>query len=478
MGNVLSTPIRHRTRPRPPAPAPRGPSPVRSRWRAPAVALLVVVAATTAFVVTRGASHHYRVVLQNAGQLVKGDLVRVGGTKAGRVDGIDLTDDGQAAVRISVSDGFAPLRDGTTAIVRAESLTGVASRYVDLSPAPTFKPELPDGATIATDKTTSIVEVDQLFDTLDPQTRTGLRRLIKGQADWYHGRERQANLSAQYFPPALEATTSLFGEIDRDSATLQQLLVQTGTAFGALTKNRAQLTDLVSHTHRTMHALSSDNRSLSAGLRELPGALRQGSDTFAALRPALGDLQHLVDVTGPATRNLAPFLGRLHPLLDEAVPTFAQLRAMFARPGPHNDLYDALLDLPPLAQLAHTTFPHAEQALRQSTPVFGFARPYVPDLVSWVGGFGAAMAPYDANGHYAKTAPVFDAFGFTDDSQGGHLTPKAPGDRGKGANLQTGKLRRCPGTAGTSPDGSAPFVDNGPLANPDCNPSQIIGGTP
>jgi phospholipid/cholesterol/gamma-HCH transport system substrate-binding protein len=439
---------------------------------------LLIVALAVTLILTSGGGHHYRVIFANAGQLVKGDLVRIGGTKAGTVSDIGLSDDGQAAVTIDVADAFAPLHQGSTAIVRAESLTGVASRYVDISPAPSFKPKLADGATIGTDHTTSIVEIDQLFDTLDPKTRTGLRQLIAGQADWYAGHERQANRSAQYLAPSLAATGRLFAEIDRDSPALQRLLVNTGTAFKALTLHRGQLTDLVTHTHQTFGALSSDNRSLSAALRDLPGALQQGSDAFAALRPALGDLRHLVDVSGTSTKHLAPFLKRLAPVLDEAVPVFADFKGTFDQPGPHNDLYDALRDLPTLGKLTHSTFPHAEQALTQSSPVFAFARPYVPDLVSWVGGYGAAFAPYDANGHYARTLPVFDAFAFSDDSQGGHLTPKAPGDRGKAGVLQTGKLRRCPGAGAITPDNSSPFVDQGPLANPDCDPSQTLGSAP
>jgi phospholipid/cholesterol/gamma-HCH transport system substrate-binding protein len=431
-----------------------------------------------AIVVTRGGGHPYRVVFANAGQLVKGDLVRIGGTRAGSVTAIGLTDDGQAAVRIRVDDGFGPLRQGTTATVRAESLTGVASRYVDISPAPSFKPKLDDGATIGTDRTTSIVEIDQLFDTLDPKTRQGLRQLIKGQADWYAGHERQANRSALYLAPSLAATGRLFAEIDRDSPTLQRLLANTGTALKALTRHRGQLTDLVSNSHQTFAALSSDNTSLSAALRDLPGALRQGSDAFAAVRPALGDLRHLVDVTGPATKDLSPFLGRLRPVLDEAVPVFTDFKATFDQPGKHDDLYDALRDLPALGRLTHATFPNAEQALTQSSPVFAFARPYVPDLVSWVGGYGAAFAPYDANGHYARTLPVFDAFSFTDDAQGGHLDPKPPSERGKPGVLQTGQLRRCPGAGAIAPDGSSPFVDHGPLANPDCDPAQQLGSGP
>jgi phospholipid/cholesterol/gamma-HCH transport system substrate-binding protein len=451
----------------------------RTLTRLAALALLGLVTVVAVVVLTGGGSYSYSFVFDNAGQLVKGDLVRIGGTPAGTVTGLTLTADGRADVHVSIKHSFGPLRDGTSAGIRAQGLVGVASRYVDVSPAPTFKPALASGATIPGDKTTSIVEIDQLFNTFDASTRKGLARLIKGSATWYQGKEHQANQSARYFAPALYATNQLFSEIDRDSGTLQQFIVQTGDALGALASRGQQLTDLVSNTRATTNALASDNRSLSQALTQLPRALRQGSNAFADLRPALGDLQHLVDVSGPATRHLAPFLARLRPVVSRAVPTFHQLRLAFDRGGAGNDLYDALLDLPPLAALTTKDFPNAEKALSQSTPIFSFARPYVPDLVSWVRNFAAAAAPYDANGHYVRSLPVFDAFNFTPDSNGGQLDPKPPDQRGQSPNLKTGLLRRCPGAGATSvPDGSAPFVDNGPLANPDCDPWERIGGTP
>lgn len=441
-----------------------------------ALALLALAAVIVALLLTGGSSYHYSLVFTNSGQLVKGDLVRIGGTPAGKVTGLGLTPDGRADVHVSIKKSYGPLRKGTTAVIRAQGLVGVASRYVDVSPAPTFHAALASGATIPGEKTTSIVEIDQLFNTFDTSTRKGLARLIKGSATWYQGKEAQANQSARYFAPALFATNRLFSQIDQDSSTLQQFIVQTGDAMGALASRGQELTDLVGNTRQTVSALASDNRSLSQALQNLPGALRQGSNTFADLRPALGDLQHLTDATGPATRDLAPFLRRLQPVIARGVPTFHELRLMFDRPGPDNDLYDALLDLPPLAALTTKDFQEAEKALSQGTPVLSFARPYVPDLVSFAGSFGAAAAPYDANGHYARTMPVFDAFNFSDDSSGGTLTPKAPADRGQSPNLQSGLLRRCPGAGALTPDGSGPYVDNGPLANPDCDPSQKPAG--
>jgi phospholipid/cholesterol/gamma-HCH transport system substrate-binding protein len=94
--------------------------------------------------------------------------------------------------------------------------------------------------------------------------------------------------------------------------------------------------------------------------------------------------------------------------------------------------------------------------------------------MSWIGSFGQAAASYDANGHYLTAMPVFDAFSFQDDADGGTLTPKAPADRGKGGGLTTGNLKRCPGAATAAvPDGSTPFKDAGALANVDCDATQI-----
>ena len=111
--------------------------------------------------------------------------------------------------------------------------------------------------------------------------------------------------------------------------------------------------------------------------------------------------------------------------------------------------------------------------------MFGFVRPYVPDLTAWVRNFGQVMSPYDANGHYARTMAVFDAFSFADDPLGGHLLPKPAAERGRSPHVELGNLRRCPGAAAPPPaDGSAPFVDTGELANPDCDAKQIPGAGP
>jgi phospholipid/cholesterol/gamma-HCH transport system substrate-binding protein len=434
-----------------------------------------VLVALAWLVLGSGGSREYRVIMQNAGQLVPGDVVRIGGVQAGSVQGLDLTPDGQAVVTIALDDGWGKLHAGTTVTVRASGIATITGRYVDISPGPTFRPVLADGAAIDVDHTTSIVDIDQLLNALDAPTRKGIRQVIDGFSTWYAGRETAANTSAHYFPPALQSATHLFNEINRDSGTLGEFLNQTGTALHALSRRRGELTSLITNTRRTARALGSDNQSLSAALRNLPPALREGSDAFAATRPALVDLGALVRAGSPVSYQLAPFFRDLTPVVSAAVPAFRDFRLTFDRPGPSDDLLDALRTLPTLGKLTDKAFPQAEKTLAQSEPVLAFIRPYGPDLTSFVRSFGAAAATYDANGHYARTVPVFDAFAYTQDGDGGTLTLKDKSQRGTSPYLSSGMLQRCPGTSLPHlQDSSAPFVDNGALANPDCNASQVI----
>jgi phospholipid/cholesterol/gamma-HCH transport system substrate-binding protein len=455
--------------------APSRARPSRGRWLA-AGALLIGLIALQFVLLTRDGSYDYKFVFENAGQLVNGDIVRIGGTPVGEVTAIELGEDSRAEVDVAIDEEFGPLHHGTSATIRATSLIGIANRYVDVHPGPNFRPELDDGAVLDADNTTSIVELDQFFNALDPATRRGLDRTIQGFADWYEGKESEASQSARYFGPSLVATKNLVKELNRDSRTFEQFLVETSRAMGALADRRVELTDLVGNAGRTARAISADTESLSLALAELPGALRQGSDTFVALRPALDDLERLWVETRPVAPKLAPFFRRLRPFTERSVPTFRQLKVMFRTPGAGNDIYDAMRDLPAIARLSERALPRSRRALRVSTPMLGFSRPYVPDLTAWLRSFGGAMATYDANGHYARAMAVFDAFHFVDDSEGGHLDPKAPGARGRSPYLRAGNLRRCPGSAAANPaDGSAPFVDSGELANPDCDPSQAVG---
>ena len=61
-----------------------------------------------------------------------------------------------------------------------------ASRYVEVHlPPGSGGPTIPDGGVVDTDKTTSAVDLDQIFNTFDPRTRRALTRFIRGSAAQY-----------------------------------------------------------------------------------------------------------------------------------------------------------------------------------------------------------------------------------------------------------------------------------------------------
>ena len=437
------------------------------------VALVAVIAVVAVVLLRDGDTTTYRLRFQDAGQLVKGDDVQVGGRRVGSVRAIELTDDNQAEIKIAVDRDFAPLHEGTTAVIRATSLSGIANRYVALTPGANSRPALGAGSLLGTDKTTSIVDLDQLFDTLDPATRKGLQQFIAGNARWYVGRGKQANEAAKYLDPALSSSRALVNEAVRDQATFNAFLQSSAKTVTALASRRQQLTELVTNANTTADAIGDENAALARALGLLPDTLRKANTTFVNLRATLDDLDVLVDASKPATRRLAPFLRELRPLVRDARPTIADLRTLVRSPGTGNDLTDLLGQTPRLEQVARPALRNSTQALKDSTPVLRFVRPYTADLVGWLRDFGEGAANYDANGHFARIQPIFNAYSFADNPTGGTLTPIAPSQRRAG--LPTGFVKRCPGAASQpAADGSAPWRDvDGTL---DCDPSLVLPG--
>jgi phospholipid/cholesterol/gamma-HCH transport system substrate-binding protein len=436
-------------------------------------AVAVVVAAIVIVAVllfTGGSSYTVKVQFQNAGQLVKGNQVQVGGRPIGTVKKISLTDDGQAQIEISV-DELTPLHEGTTATIRSTSLSGIANRYIALSLGPQSARKIDSGGYIRADRTTAPVDLDQLFNTLDPQTRKGLQNIIQGSAAQYRGKSIEASQSIKYFNPALSTSSAVLRELVRNRVVFKHFVSDTANVVSDLAERRSDLTQLVSNANTTAGAIASENASLSQTLVLLPQTMREANTTFVNLRATLDDLDVLVNASKPATKDLARFLRVLRPLVAEAKPTIRDLRQLVHSPGPGNDLTDLLNKSPQLADLTDVVFPRAVTALQKTQPVLEYARPYTPDFAGWLTKFGQSAAPYDANGHYARIQPLFNAYQFNNTPTGPVLTPNT-GSRLAG--LQTGKNQRCPGGAmQPPPDGSAPYLET---KNFQCDPSTVPPG--
>ncbi|HEV7936817.1 MAG TPA: MlaD family protein [Solirubrobacteraceae bacterium] len=450
------------------APPPLPPPPRRANTtRIVAVAAIAVVVAIVLVLLLAGSgSATYYLIFPEAGQLVRGDQVQVGGVPVGSIKDITLLHDYDVRITINVESSLAPLHEGTTAEIRVPSLSSVANRYIALSPGPNNKPSLPSGSTLPITSTHGVVDLDQLFGIFNAKTRKGLQQLIQGSAEQYSGVAPQLQKDAKYFPPALAAFDHVLAEFGGDQEVFSNFLVESAKTTTVLAGRSQQLTELVSHADTAFGAIASQQSNLTAGLKAIPATFREGNRTFETLPTTLADLTKLVDATKPAAPLLGPYVSKLQPLVSTATPVVSDFSEAISKPGASNDLTEAALALPKIATTLVTASPDNVRALEESVPITALFGPYTPDLEGFLRAFGQTSAYYDANGHYARVAGLFPDFELGAENT---LKPTNPSQVVQG--LKTGQLRRCPGAA-TQPaaDGSSPFSDNGQLG---CDPSEV-----
>jgi phospholipid/cholesterol/gamma-HCH transport system substrate-binding protein len=379
---------------------------------------------------------------------VKGNPVQVGGVPVGSVKGIKITGDGHAEIELSIDGDHAPLRRGTRAEIRQFSQSGLANRYVDLKLPPDTDDTIPEGGLIETDKTVTQVDLDELYNTLDPETRKSLQGFFRHSADQWRGMEREANVGFQYLNPALSTSSRLFNELTKDTPVLERFLVDSSRMVTALADRRDDLAGLIGNLNETTRALGSQKEALAESIGRLPPFMRRANTTFVNLRSTLDEVDPLVEASKPVAKRLQPFLSQARAFAADAEPTVRDLSITIRREGGSNDLINLLHSFPPLAEIATATkhrtyapggrefdvgetrgaFQESVDALKGGAGEIGFARPYTTDFLGWFDDFSTTGGGFDALGATARGmisfAPVLH-----------------PG------SLATKQYRRCPGAA-------------------------------
>ena len=454
--------------------------------RVAAIAAVLAAAVLVAVMLFGGGGSGYKVkaTFLNASQLVNGNSVQVGGIRAGSVDGIKITKNGQAEITLNISDDYAPLPQGTRAEIRQASQSGIANRYVDLripghelqagngegaddKDVVVESETIDDGGTIGADETETAVDLDQLFNLLDPKTRRSLQRFLKGSSQVYAGRTREANVGYRYLSPSLSRTARLLRELNHDTPALEHFIVDSSRLVTALAERRDHLAALIGNLNDTMRAIGDEKVALASAIGRLPDFMRRANTTFVNLRATLDDVEPLVDASKPVARKLQPFLDQLRPFARDAAPTIRDLSAVVRRGGPANDLIELTKTFTPLADIAVDAATRngenrrgaiAETAIatRDSAPIIAFGRPYTPDLFGWFDDFSTTGAADAATG-ISRTQTFFNFF---TPSNTGAVTPligELLDTRGEVFKefVKIDQHKRCPGASeGPADDGS------------------------
>jgi phospholipid/cholesterol/gamma-HCH transport system substrate-binding protein len=450
------------------------------------VATVVAAALVAAYVLLgggQGSGYTVKARFQNASQLVKGNLVQVSGEEVGKVRDIQLTSDGQAQVTLFIEKGFAPLRRGTQITVRQASLSGIANRYLDLRLAPQSAPAIPDGGLVEQDSTTTAVDLDQLFNTFDPDTRKALQEVIRGFGAQNKGRGKEINAGLLYLNPSLAASSRLFRELNRDNGLLERFIVSSSQLVTDVADRRDDLAGLVDKLATTTTAIGDEQSSLAEAIQRLPAFMRRADTTFLNLRAALDDLQPLVDDSKPVAKKLRPLLAQLRPLAQDARPTLRDLSRIIRRSGANNDLVELTRAQVPVRNVAvgpvtangkqrEGALPASTKALAGTTPEISFFRPYSADFIGWLDDFSHS-GMYDALGGVSRAGLHASAFMFLS----GQLVAVPPElrDAAFGATANRRQDNRCPGGAEhVADDKSNPWK---PTPEFNCDPTQQLPGS-
>lgn len=441
--------------------------------------LLVAAFLAAVYLLFRDGKQTFYIEAPNASQIVKGNDVKVGGQKVGTVQGIELTRDYLASIKIAVTDGsLLPLSKSTVAVVQSQSLSGSANRYVELSLGPNDSDKLKDGDTIALDKQRPAVELDAIFNAFDPKTRKSFARLIKGAGDTLDGREAEFNKSLSGLAPLVKQSNNFASKLVKSQPALTGFIDSSAQVVDSLARESESLTSMVSNVSTAMSAAGRDNQALAQAIQALPQLVKQGSTTLPKVNQLVEKLKPSFEQLKPATGQINSLAKNLRVATAMAPPVLVNASNSLERPGATNDLRDLLTSRPGDLEVFSPAIKAADSATTAITPMVRFARPYAPEMSVYFRGLGQATSGYDANGHYARLATVFSPTSLSPVPGFKPLVDSLQSYLGtQGTGIVVNGVERCPGSSvELRPDGSNAWRDSdGKL---DCNPAIRIGSKP
>lgn len=438
---------------------------VRRSLRARSVAVLAValVAVLVLVLVLRsGSAYTVHAQFRDAGQLIKGDLVEVGGLPVGKVADLRLTADNNADVVLKITDGrFRPLHRGTTAAIATVGLAGIANRFVAINPGPDNTASIPDGAVLHESSTRPIVDLDELLNSLTQPVLKDIQTVFN-QGTIAFQSTAAARSAFHYANPAFAQLAALTGQIAADRTAFRSLITSGATVAGTLSAHRTDLTGTIASTAQALRAIASQRTALEDAISRAPAVLTQATGTLRSLRTALATVNPALKDAQPVAQPLARLLRAAVPAGRHATPVIREL----VRSLP--SVKAALAGLPGLRDAAKPVLTAVTSTLQMLLPIATGLRPYTPDLVNGLlrGLSGSSVGAYDANGHYATVNAVtgggaagLQPVNSVVDALFG-VTPTLNGFR-------TGLTARCPGAAGPpATDNSNPWYADTSNCNP------------
>jgi phospholipid/cholesterol/gamma-HCH transport system substrate-binding protein len=248
----------------------------------------------------------------------QGQTVRVSGVRIGDIGDVELHD-GKAVVEMVIDPEYkGMIRTDAHALLRPK--TGLKDMFIDLEPGTGKAPAARAGSTIPISATAPDVNPDEILAELDSDTRDYLKLLIGDAGRGLDGRGTDLREVLRRFEPTHRDLARVNGAVATRRENLRHLVTSLNTLNGELARRGDDLAGLVDSSAAVMREFASEDASVAAAVGQLPGALRQTTDTMTRLERYAKLLGPTAEHLRPAARALAPANDAVRPLAREAAP--------------------------------------------------------------------------------------------------------------------------------------------------------------
>jgi phospholipid/cholesterol/gamma-HCH transport system substrate-binding protein len=322
-------------------------------------------------------SYEVQVDFPEATTLAEQADVRISGVPVGKVQRKKL-DGNYTLATLRIRAEYAPLPADVKAILRQKTLLG--ETYVELTPGTRNGAKVPDGGKLSQGNVAQTVQLDEIFRSFNPQTRTAFRTWLDQQGRAFDRRGRDLNDALGNLTPFTEDATTVLQVLNGQKRDVSRLVANTGVVFDALTERDGQLRSLIENSNRVFATTASRDRRLQELFTVFPTFLDESRATTTRLTSF--------------SRNANPLITQLRPAARELSPTLIDLRSLAP------DLKGLFRDLGPLIRVSRRGLPAVRRILDDTTPLLGQLEPFLRNLnpmLDFLGLYKREIAQFFAN---------------------------------------------------------------------------------
>ncbi len=338
--------------------------------------------------------YRFSVAFPDASQLADQADVRIAGVSVGKVVSKSLDPQGNRTIAtIQMSSKFAPIHKDARAILREKTILG--ETYVQLTPGDPNSPMLPDGGLLARGNVLPAVQLDQIFNALNPPTRQAFRQWQQQLAIAVKGNDQNLSNVLGNLPPFAADLTDLLQVLDIQHTAVTSLVRNGGTVFAAISHNQSALRNLITSGETTFATTAANNNAIIQTFHIFPTFLTETKLTMAQLQTFAQNTDPLIKELEPVARNLGPTLKSVRILSP-------YLRSFFQNLGP-------------LITASKTGLPAYRDVLNGATPVLASLGPFLEQLnpiLTWLSLHQQLTSDFISNGATGLAATT-NSFGGT-----------------------------------------------------------------